>query len=333
MSKKTCPKCNKNTLTELIIPESVNIKGEEILLEIPVLRCNECGEEFYNFDEDNDVLDLAYREYRSKYNMVQPEKIKEFRKEFGLTQQELAKLLGWGGATISRYENGALQDEAHDKVLHLTMEPENLKKLILDNPNALSAEKQSSILEKIATGSQEEIKDIKNYFIEQFGNYPPDEFSGYLRLNIEKIDNSILFLCSGSGELKTKLNKLLFYADFLHYKEYGASITGARYIHLPYGPVLDNYEFYFASLIHEDGSIQVIEKKFRDYIGEVLTSNNQPDIGVFSPSELRILAKVKEHFQEYSATSISEKAHQEIGYLETDELDPISYKYADEMDL
>jgi hypothetical protein len=34
--------------------------------------------------------------------------------------------LGQGGATLSRYENGALQSEAHDQLLKLVMQPENL---------------------------------------------------------------------------------------------------------------------------------------------------------------------------------------------------------------
>lgn len=334
MTKEICPKCSANNkYTETIISESVTIKNEKISLEIPILCCNECGEEFYIIDEGNDILDLAYREYRSRHNMVQPEGIKEFRKKFDLTQQELAKLLGWGGATISRYENGALQDETHDKILQLAMEPENLKKLILDNPTALSQGKRNTILGKISEGIQEEVKGIKYWIDDQFGSYSPSEFSGYLRLNVEKVYNSILFLCSGNGELKTKLNKLLFYSDFLHYKEYGASITGVQYIHLPYGPVMDNYSYYFASLIHEDKSLRVEEKYFNDYVGELLISNEQPYLGVFAPSELRILAKVQEYFQDYSATSISKKAHQEKGYLETNELDIISYKYAEEIEL
>src|SRR2546429_6004 len=34
----------------------------------------------------------------------------------------------------------------------------------------------------------------------------------------------------------TKLNKLLFYADFISYRELGHSITGARYQALEWGP-------------------------------------------------------------------------------------------------
>src|SRR5207302_260927 len=36
---------------------------------------------------------------------------------------------------------------------------------------------------------------------------------------------------------KTKLNKLLFYADFLAYQKTGQSITGEEYVKQPFGPV------------------------------------------------------------------------------------------------
>ena len=35
---------------------------------------------------------------------------------------------------------------------------------------------------------------------------------------------------------KTKLNKILFYADFLYYKKTGDSITGQEYMRLDQGP-------------------------------------------------------------------------------------------------
>ena len=47
---------------------------------------------------------------------------------------------------------------------------------------------------------------------------------------------------SESDIYKTKLNKLLFYSDFINYYLNGTSISGAKYVHLPYGPVPDSYK-------------------------------------------------------------------------------------------
>ena len=334
MTTHICPKCStENSFAELTTTEYIDVRGEEIKLEVPILRCNACGEEYYNFEEDIDVLDQAYREYRNKHNMIQPEQLKSFRKEYGLTQHELANLLGWGGATISRYENGALQDEAHDKTLQLAMDPENLQKLILDKPNALSENKREKVLEKITQEKDYQVEEFSNYFEDRFGQYPPNEFSGYAQLKPSKVMNSILYLCSNWGEVKTKLNKLLFYAVFLHYIEYGSSITGAKYVRLPYGPVLDNYEFYLAALIHDDEALRIREIEYGEYVGEELTSTENPDLTTLSPSEQKILATIKDHFKNWTASDISEKAHLEEGFKNTKELDPISYEYAEKIKL
>jgi len=112
------------SVTELAFTErteDVDIRGECISVPVAFYTCNACGGDFEDPKSPLDSLDLAYREYRRRHGMVQPEIIREFRTRYALTQQELARLLGWGGATLSRYENGALQDDAHDRMLKLAM--------------------------------------------------------------------------------------------------------------------------------------------------------------------------------------------------------------------
>jgi uncharacterized phage-associated protein len=128
--------------------------------------------------------------------------------------------------------------------------------------------------------------------------------------------------------LKTKLNKLLFYADFKHLKEYTLSITGAEYAHVPFGPAPDNYEIYYASL-NSQKAIEFIEQPYpAGYVGEIIKAIKEADLSLFSPSELRIMASVMEDFTKYSAGEITEFSHKELGYQETNNGDLISYKYA-----
>jgi len=57
---------------------------------------------------------------------------------------------------------------------------------------------------------------------------------------------------------KLKLNKLLFFTDFTHYKNYGSSVSGLSYRAIKYGPVPANYDNIYVYL--ENG--QLIESKF-----------------------------------------------------------------------
>jgi hypothetical protein len=57
----------------------------------------------------------------------------------------------------------------------------------------------------------------------------------------------------------------------------------------------------------------------------------EPDLSLFSDSELKILASVKEYFKTFSAKEITEFLHKEKGYTEVPQGRQISYAYADEL--
>ena len=325
-----CPNCEKETDLELIrTTEEMEIRGELIPVEVEYYRCLACGEEFEDPRSDDDPLDRAYREYRRRHGMMQPEDIQATRKRYGLTQSEMSRLLGWGAVTFSRYENGALQDEAHGKILRLAMEPRNLLTLIKENPGTLTEEKRAHLVEQLRK-EEEEAYSFERIYEERFGEYDPDKFSGYRKLDLSKLFNAILFFCRG-GMLKTLLNKHLFYADFKHCNEYTLSITGSRYARLPYGPVPNNWTYYLALLV-EDCSLRVEEIPYGEHmIGEELFSEKKPDLSVFSDTELKILASIKEYFKGWTAKRISEFSHNEKAYVETPNAHLISYEYSEDL--
>jgi putative zinc finger/helix-turn-helix YgiT family protein len=320
--------CERETNTKLVKgKETYKIRGEEIDLDVEYLKCTECGKEFAPPKPAIDPINQAYREYRRRHAMLQPEDIRSHRETYGLTQQEMSRLLGWGFATISRYENGALQDEAHEKALRLSLEPHNLLKLLEETPHAITSTEKRERLMKQLKALDEESRSFEKIYLERFGQYAPDEFSGYRKLNLEKLFNAILFFCK-DGMFKTKLNKLLFYADFKNYKDNSTSITGLRYVHLPLGPVPDNYEYYFATLVH-DNAVRIEEVCYNDFCGEELFSAKKPDLSIFSDSELKTLLFVKEHFGRMNSKEISTFSHNEKAYTETSQQQLISYDLAE----
>lgn len=323
-----CPNCEKETNLELIrTTENIEVRGEQIEVEMEYYRCLDCGEEFEDPRSDHDPLDKAYREYRRRHGMTQPEEIRSLRKRYGLTQSELAKLLGWGAVTLSRYENGALQDETHEKTFRLAMEPRNLSKLIKETPDAIPQEIRDWLLEEFRHTEQEAYS-FSRIYEERFGGYKPDVFSGYKSLDLAKLYNAILYMCT-DGVLKTVLNKLLFYMDFKHFKDNAVSITGSRYVRIKFGPAPDKWQFYLTSLM-EEGALDVEEIFYNeDVTGEKLISARKPDLSIFSEEELMTLASVKKDFKGWTAKRITDFSHDEKGYIETLNNKPISYDYAE----
>ncbi len=136
--KGFCPECVKKTeLEEINAKEQIEVRGESFMVLIHYFRCSVCGEEFLNLSDPVDPLDAAYRQYREKHGWLQPEEIEQFRKSYHFTQKELAAILSLGDVTLSRYENGALQDAAHEKLLRTAMDPQILLKWMEQTPEAI----------------------------------------------------------------------------------------------------------------------------------------------------------------------------------------------------
>ena len=330
--KGVCPICEKITELEVIREKNdFRIRGEEIEVDVEYLRCLECNGEFEDPKSKEDPLEKAYREYRNRYNMMQSEEILDLRKRYSLTQRELSRLMGCGGATLSRYENGALQDDSHDRFLKLLKNPNNMQRLIITNGDFLPTEKRNRLLNELSA-SLSETCSLPELFKEIYGKYEPDILSGFNHLHLDKLLESIKYFSLG-GVLKTKLCKLLFYSDFKHFKDNAVSITGARYAHAHHGPVPDNYEYYFATLIHDEKSISIEELDYGEYVGEKFVAEISPDLKVFSESELAVIEYVKRYFSSFNASKMRDFSHKEKGYNETSNGELISYEHAESLQI
>ena len=68
-------------------------------------------------------------------------------------------------------------------------------------------------------------------------------FSGNRAFSADRLAAMMGYLASKTSDLyKTKLNKLLFYADLTGFYLTGRGLSGAQYVNLPYGPVPDKFE-------------------------------------------------------------------------------------------
>ena len=134
-----CDACGKEVGTKIIISqETYNVCGEKITVNARVLVCVECGEELFDEKLDSATLIDAYNEYRKRHKLLFLEEIKKIREQYGLSQSGFAKLLNWEVRTVSRYENGAVQDKEHNKILLFLKNPENMKSYLVDNKGSLA---------------------------------------------------------------------------------------------------------------------------------------------------------------------------------------------------
>ena len=333
-----CRNCEEYTDVTLGMEEEVyNVRGEPIEIEAEVAICQKCGARIFDEERDSRNLEVAYGRYREKHNLLLPDEIRRTREKYVLSQRALSRLLGWGEITIHRYENGAIQDKAHDSTLRLIEDPRNMQILFEANRSKLPSYTVARLEKSIAGFLQENREHSFHISLERLVSHPySDLTSGYKEYDLDKLENMILYLVKRlDGEFITKLNKMLWYCDFLHFKGTSVSITGAQYVHLQYGPVPSGYDFIIGMMQRERllDKKEIIFDTREDVVGEKLIALVKPDEGMFSEEEVQIMNFVTDTFRNYTATSIKNKSHKEAAYVKSEDGEIISYEYAKELSL
>ncbi|MBK6915584.1 MAG: SocA family protein [Ignavibacteriales bacterium] len=144
----------------------------------------------------------------------------------------------------------------------------------------------------------------------------PNELSGYTFPSFEKFANMVLFLLEkNKNTFKVKMNKLLFYCDFLHFKRYGYSITGYKYQAIQMGPVPFRYDAIYDILTQENIIDFVIEEINNTPVEKPLAIKGF-DEKLFKENELNVMTEVYSRFKDVSTDKLIEISHNEKGWVE-----------------
>ena len=329
-----CEVCEREVETKIITRNQVfNVCGEDIEIAAQVMVCAECGEELFNEELDSATLINAYNEYRRRHKLLLPEEIRKIREQYGLSQRSFAKLLNWGDKTIRRYENGAVQDRAHNSLLLFLREPENMRTYLTENEVALDEKQIARLLETVEKLEQDTDFRVGRRYFDLFFSKIPCEENGFKGFDYEKLCAMVLFFAHKSaGLLKTKLMKLLNYSDMIFYKENGLSISGLKYAHLPYGSVPDNFDMILGKMAADHiAHIEVLyDGAYENH--QVVPECDVPE-GALSDEEIEVLERINEKFKNFGSVEISNYSHREKGYNATRTGQIISYAYAMDIQL
>jgi putative zinc finger/helix-turn-helix YgiT family protein len=324
-----CDACGKKVKTQIITrQETLKVFDEEITVDAQILVCAECGEELFCEKLDSATLVKVYNKYRKKHKLLLPEEIRKIREQYGLSQRSFAKLLNWGDKTICRYENGSVQDKAHNSLLLFLREPENMKTYLTENEVALDEKQKAKLLEIVDKLTQDNEYCVDKRFIDRYFSNIPSEENGYKGFDYEKLCAMVLFFAHKSSELlKTKLMKLLNYSDMIFYQENGISMSGLKYAHLPYGPVPENFDILLGKMSADHIAHIEVTYDHGYEKHQVIPDSDIPE-GVFSEKELEVLEKIYIKFKDFGSVDISNYSHKERGYRSTKQGEIISYAYA-----
>ncbi len=312
--------------------QTLNFRKEEFTVKQRFYFCEDSGERFTSTQLDELNLSLVYNAYRAKHHILSPEEIKETREKYGLSAVKMGEILGFGPNSYGLYERGEIPSLANSKLLKLASDPESFYRLVndweIDNANA-----KSRLLDKVNAMVNEvsETDFLENYLI---GNSQFSELTGYRKPSLARLKEMVVFFAHKVPSYKTKMNKLLFYADFLCFRELGVGMSGARYKAIPYGPVPDKFQTLFENL----SEIDVIDIFYTPLDNgsrkeKLIGREDRPfNPTLFSATEISFLEKVATTFIDTTPSDIVEISHKEKGWIENESgKNFISYDYALEL--
>lgn len=124
-------------------------------------------------------------------------------------------------------------------------------------------------------------------------------------LNLAK---SVLFFANNTSEklYKTKLNKLLFYTQFLYFKIYKEQLLDFSFIKDYHGPAMKQLDEYLDMF----SKFKFIMLEKSGY-GVVIQPNIILSRECYLPFEIKIMDKVLHKFDKFTAHEISEYSHRE----------------------
>ena len=336
-----CPNCeDERQFLRETRREEYNVRGEAMEIEVPVLVCRTCGETVVDRQILEDPIELVFVQYRERKGLLTPGQIKDIRARYSLSQKAFAGLLGMSEATINRYEQGGLQDEAHDNMLRACENPAFVRDL-LDRRGHLLGDRQRRGVELAMAGEDEVggevwamLSRVDWTAIGRSGRV--DQFSGFRPFSYERYAAVFTWFCRRLGRVfSTEINKLLFYADFLAYKTHGRSLTGSAYAKLPYGPVPDGFRG-LEERLERDELFVAREVEFpTGKLGIEYRRGRNADTQSFvlNAEDEQVLEFVCKEMGGRGSLRISERSHQERAWQETEDCQKISYHLASDLSL
>ncbi|MEO0471999.1 MAG: type II TA system antitoxin MqsA family protein, partial [Bacteroidota bacterium] len=222
--------------------------------------CEDTGESFTTPEDDELDVRQAHNLYRVKHNIPFPEEIKAIRKTYGLSAAKMSEVLDLGINTYRQYEAGEIPSLANAKIIRLAKDPRYFRNFLEEKEALFSAKAYQRAMDNVQAMLKDNPIDAVVEYLWNF-HMEPNEYTGFVKPSLEKVAHFVLFFAQKAKPLKTRMNKLLFYADFLNFKRNGSSISGCNYRAIPYGPVPSHFHELFGLLQNQD-FIRIEEEEY-----------------------------------------------------------------------
>jgi transcriptional regulator with XRE-family HTH domain len=271
------------------------------------------GEMFSTSETDELAMLQVYNLYRARHHIPFPDEIRNIRLEYGLSAAKMSEVLDLGANSYRNYEHGEVPSLANAKLIRMASNPRNFQSFVQEKKDIFSPNIYKRVTGNLARLMEEDKLDTVVEYLWNF-HTEPNEFTGFVKPKLQKVANFVLFFAEKARPLKTRLNKLLFYADFLNFQQTGFAISGCNYRAIPFGPVPSHFHELFG-LLEAEQYLSIEQEMFEHGgIGERFVAAKDFDASLFTKEELDSMNRVLHVFEEVRTRQIIEMSHQETAW-------------------
>jgi len=290
-----------------------DFRGEEFPYVRIAFRDDENNEQFTTTESDTVCYEQVTNQYRAKYGIPYTDEIIAVRQRYGISATKMSLILGIGVNQYRLYEQGEVPNVSNGRMIRSIMNPKVMLEMVESSKNEMSQSDYDKITGKVkAIIADSEAYKMKLYETQRIFTTPRSADNGYAQTSLDRLKNILLYIINKCDEVWcTKMNKLLFYVDFLSYRERGMAMTGLSYRAIDFGPVPERWDRVYS----EFSEVKQELRQAGDFVGSVLTTTIEPDLTLFSDAELKILDNVCSSFGTTTPREISRLSHDEKAWI------------------
>jgi transcriptional regulator with XRE-family HTH domain len=238
-------------------------------------------------------------------------RIKQLRKQAGVSQEMVADAIGVARATYASLEADRRPpnlDEIHKLAEYYEV---STASLISDDADAVNEP-------EVTYERPQEVSDIL-----------PREIDP--KVKPEKLREVLLYVLNKVGAKpnvgETVLYKLLYFIDMDYYEKHGRSITGLTYIHNTFGPSpVKDFRAVVDDMRKHD-ELDIVETKFFNNKQKKYLPQKAPDLHQLSATEIKHIDAELARLGDKNASELSDLSHKDTPWIVAKQGKPINYRF------
>lgn len=291
-----------------------NFRGEEYKYTHAAWLCADTGEQFTTDDMDDAGYMQVTNQYRAKYGIPYTDEIVAVRNAYSVSAAKMSQILGIGINQWRNYEAGEVPNVSNGRMIRSIMNPRAFMDYLTSAKNVLGEKDYIKISSKVAEMIKTNDNDsVIRYDLSRVFHSDRSIDNGFAPQSLDRLKNILLYILERCGDtFYTKMNKLLFYADFVAYRQSGMAMTGLSYRAIAHGPVPERWDRVYSQF---DEIVQE-PRSYGEKEGSVLIAKAPADTNLLTSFEIKVLDEICDKFSKCTSADLTGISHTESAWID-----------------